>query len=134
MKKEKSCGAVIVDDEGKILIIKHNVGHWAFPKGHIENLESEVDTALREVREETGLIIDIDSSIREVVTYSPMDDVIKDVVYFLGRPITKKIVLQECEVCDYFWGEYEECLNYLTYDNDKEVLKNIYSKWSSRKF
>ena len=58
MKKEKSCGAVVYRETGEqieILLIRHkNGGHWAFPKGHVEKKETEEDTALREIREETG--------------------------------------------------------------------------------
>ena len=44
MRKEKSCGALVVrmgNDEPEILLIKHNGGHWAFPKGHVEAGETE---------------------------------------------------------------------------------------------
>lgn len=49
--------ALIVNDEGHVLLVKHGYGHlnWELPGGHTEFGESIVDTALREVREETGL-------------------------------------------------------------------------------
>ena len=59
MKKEFSCGAVIArqtENGREILLIRHvNGGHWAFPKGHMEGNETESETALREIREETGI-------------------------------------------------------------------------------
>ena len=59
MKSEKSCGAIVLSPDNtnrKVLLIKHeNGGHWAFPKGHVEEGETEVETALREIKEETGL-------------------------------------------------------------------------------
>ena len=59
MSYEKSCGAVVFrkyHGNIELLLIKHVVGgHWSFPKGHVEAGESERQTALREVREETGL-------------------------------------------------------------------------------
>ena len=54
MKKEKSCGAIVYREKDgvEILLIKHkNGGHWAFPKGHVENKETEEETALREIWE-----------------------------------------------------------------------------------
>ena len=58
MKHEKSCGAICYTrEEGapRVLVICHRYGgHWAFPKGHVEAGESEEETAMREVREETG--------------------------------------------------------------------------------
>ncbi len=59
MKTEKSCGAVIFNDEDKVLIVKHNAGHWDFPKGHMEAGETETQTAIREVKEETNIDIHI---------------------------------------------------------------------------
>ena len=56
---EKSCGIVLFHSED-FLLIQHSVklgekGHWDFPKGHMERGETEIQTALREVEEETGL-------------------------------------------------------------------------------
>ena len=54
MRKEKSCGAVIMRNiNGKYytLLIKHMHGHWGFPKGHEEEGEDEAAAALREVKE-----------------------------------------------------------------------------------
>ena len=54
MKKEKSCGCIIIKDD-EVLLIKHNKGHWDFPKGHMEEGETEKQTAVREVKEETHM-------------------------------------------------------------------------------
>jgi len=62
MKREKSCGALVVRKNGEnfdLVLLRHRFGgHWSFPKGHVEAGESERQTALREVREETGLAIE----------------------------------------------------------------------------
>ena len=58
MKQEKSCGAIILRKQNKTietLLVKHTKGHWAFAKGHVEENETEEETALREIKEETGL-------------------------------------------------------------------------------
>lgn len=58
MKEEKSCGAVLLRwecNELEVLLVRHRNGsHWSFPKGHVEAGEQERQTALREIREETG--------------------------------------------------------------------------------
>jgi len=59
-KREKSCGAIVYRREsGNVLylIIQQKSRHWSFPKGHVERGESEKETALREIREETGLCV-----------------------------------------------------------------------------
>ena len=72
MKREKSCGALVYritqNGQKELLFIKHRHGtHWSFPKGHMEEGENEVQTALREVKEETGLDIDLEGDFRPSV-------------------------------------------------------------------
>ena len=61
MGKEKSCGAVVFRKSAsklEFIAVKSKAnGHWGFPKGHVETGESEAETAIREVFEETGLRI-----------------------------------------------------------------------------
>lgn len=89
MLHEKSCGAIVYrkfHGNTEILLIKHiNSGHWSFPKGHVEAGETEVQTAHREILEETSIDVIIDPTFRETVTYSPKKDTIKVVVYFLAE-------------------------------------------------
>ena len=39
MKKEKSCGCIVMHKD-KVLLVKHNKGHWDFPKVHVEEGET----------------------------------------------------------------------------------------------
>ncbi|MDY3928166.1 MAG: NUDIX domain-containing protein [Clostridia bacterium] len=124
MNYEKSCGAVIYrreNDELKYLLIfnkKGNAeGHWGFPKGHVENGESEEQTAQREIFEEVGITAKIDTKFRYVTRYSPKPDVDKDAVYFVAEVKDENVLLQESEVADMRWCCYEEGKNLLTYDS-----------------
>lgn len=135
MKKEKSCGAIVFYLEGEkeqILLIKHaNSGHWSFPKGHVEAGETEVQTAVREIKEETGVNALIDTRFREVVTYSPKKDVLKDVVYFFATTKDYATSNQEEEVSDIRWMDMDNVLGNVSYKNDKELVKkaiNFYKK------
>ena len=88
MKREKSCGAVIFrqEDGGRYyLVLKSTQGHWTLCKGHVEGDETERETAIREIREETGLAVGFVDGFREVIAYSPRPGVTKDVVFFLAR-------------------------------------------------
>lgn len=126
MKKEKSCGAVIYKYENSklyILLLKHNQGHWSFSKGHVENEETEKETALREIKEETNLDVCIDNNFRYLTTYSPKENTIKDVVYFVATPLNDDIKIQEKEISEISWYSAIEALDKITYDNDKQVLK-----------
>ena len=60
LKKEKSCGCIIIKDKKVLLVYEKNRNFWGFPKGHMEDGETEIETALREVKEEVGLDVEID--------------------------------------------------------------------------
>lgn len=126
MKREKSCGAVIYkieDSQIMFLIIKHIGGHWSYPKGHVENDETELETAKREVKEETNLDIIFEDDFRKVNTYTPHPKTIKDSVYYLATPINKDIKIQEEELADAAWLDYYQAYDTLSYATDKDILQ-----------
>ncbi|MFB9324545.1 NUDIX hydrolase [Paenibacillus aurantiacus] len=61
-RKPVGAAAVILDAEGRVLLVKHNYGkyNWELPGGLSELSESAASTATREVREETGLEADVE--------------------------------------------------------------------------
>lgn len=127
MKYEKSCGCVVlrvIDNNKKILIIRQNDGNWYIPKGHVEGDESEEETAIREVREETGIHIKIVPGFRNVINYMPVDNVSKDVVFFIGKYVSGTEKIQEEELLELKWCTYDEAVELLTYKQNKEVLEN----------
>ena len=128
MRKEKSCGVIVykyMENDLYILLIKHNVGHWSYPKGHVEDGETEIETALRETKEETNIDVMIDSNFRVVTTYKTNYNTIKDVVYFAGSPVNFDIIPQEKEVDEIRWVKYENCKNIITYENDYKLLLKL---------
>jgi len=51
-------GSILVTSDHKVLVIRgRKTGKWSFPKGHPEDNESELDAAIRETKEETGLLL-----------------------------------------------------------------------------
>lgn len=132
MKREKSCGALVYrkkdDKQPELLLIKHRFGgHWSFPKGHVEAGENEVETALREVGEETGLRIDLLDGFRECVEYYPKPNVKKQVVYFLGYAADDRVHKQDEEVSEVKWLALDDALNAVTFKNDKNLISRAKS-------
>ncbi len=126
MQNEKSCGAIVYrkyHGNTEILLIKHvNSGHWSFPKGHVEGDETEVETAMREIKEETGIDVIIDPTFREIVSYSPKKDTNKIVVYFIARAKNTDYRPQEDEIAEIRWVELGRICSVLSYENDKSIV------------
>ncbi|MFR5630950.1 MAG: bis(5'-nucleosyl)-tetraphosphatase, partial [Ruthenibacterium lactatiformans] len=108
----------------RVLVICHRYGgHWAFPKGNVEAGESEEETAMREVREETGAQVRVRPGYREVTTYSPAKGVTKDVVFFVAEITGGTLRAQPEEVRAVCLLPLEEAQRRLTYAADKELLE-----------
>ena len=88
----------------------------------MENQETEEETALREIREETGLNVKLDTSFRHVINYSPAPGVTKDVIFFAAESLPGPMVNQESEVAALEWMPYEKALSALTHASDRETL------------
>lgn len=123
---EKSCGAIIfckTRQNTRILLVKNNnVRYWSFPKGHIEDGETEQETAIREIKEETGLDVTLAPGFREISEYCPFGKIRKRVVFFLARAFTDNVKIQEEEIADYIWVDLQQARKMCTYDNDLRVI------------
>ncbi len=127
MKKESSAGAVIFFKKGKkieYLLLNYPGGHWDFPKGHIELHENPIKTAIREIKEETGLDVKIIRGFERKITYSFKDrgeNVIKDVIFYLAQAKTQTVRLSE-EHKGYVWLPYEKAYELITFN--KSILRD----------
>ena len=127
---EKSCGAIIYrikDGNLEFLSISHrNDGHWGFPKGHIEDNESEEQTAIREIYEETGLQVNLIDGFRRSVEYSPKEGIMKEVIFFLAKTEQQTVHIQLDEIKDYKWSSLKNTKERLSYESSKDVLEQAY--------
>ncbi|MCL2071655.1 MAG: NUDIX domain-containing protein [Oscillospiraceae bacterium] len=127
MVHEKSCGAVVYrkfHGNTEILLAKHvKSGYWSFPKGHVEGGETEAQTAAREIMEETGIDVFVDTGFRETVTYSLRKDIKKTVVYFVARAKkNKELIPQSSEISELRWVEIDQAWKFLVFENDREII------------
>ena len=124
MNYEICCGSVVFNDN-KVLIIKHKYGHISFPKGHVEGNETEEETAIREVREETGIDIEIINDKKYYVQYENDNNSIEKVTYFIGKMIGGKLNPQLNEINSCFFEDENKVSDLITYDNDREMYLDI---------
>ena len=130
MKYEKSCGVIVFSDN-KVLMVKQNSKEWSIPKGHVENNETEKETALREVKEESNIDAKIVGDFREIMTYSPKDKVLKNVIFFTGIPVNDNLKPQQGEILEAKYFDFDDALNTLKYEDSINLLKkgiNYYKK------
>ncbi len=105
-----------------LVIRQYKGGPVSFPKGHVEEGETEQQTAEREVYEETGVLISIKDSFRETIRYSPTRGVEKDVVYFLAYTGKRELHARKGEIAETFWIDVRRANDILEHENDRYVL------------
>ncbi len=138
MLVEKSAGVIIFrrDEEIKYLLLKYGYGHWDFVKGNIEEGENEIETIIRETKEETGIEdLKFLKGFREKISYfyrKGKDMVYKEVVFYLAETKEKKVRLSY-EHEDYCWLPFEKALEKITFNNSKKLLKKANSYLKNEK-
>jgi len=126
--KEKSVGAILFRRSKGIefLLLQYGAGHWDFPKGGVEEGETEHGTMRREVFEETGIKdISVLVGFREQINYFYKRTeglVSKEVIFFLAETRSKTVKLS-FEHNDFRWLSYSEAYKTLTFENSKRLLK-----------
>ena len=97
---------------------KDLLDEWLLPKGHIEDGETPRDAALREVREETGIVARVLSLVGSTQFKMPSEDVY--VKYYLMQMRSKT---RPSEMRRSDWFLFEEALEKLTHDENKRLLR-----------
>ncbi|MFP3292352.1 MAG: bis(5'-nucleosyl)-tetraphosphatase [Thermoproteus sp.] len=124
---EVSAGAVVFYDGGgevEYLLLLYPGGHWDFPKGNIEAGETPERTALREIKEETGLDVELVPGFKEEIEYFYYRErrrIKKRVIYFLARARSKDVKLS-WEHKGYVWLPFGQALARITFENSRGVL------------
>lgn len=113
---ERSCGVLpyrVVNGEREFLLVFEAFSKcWSLPKGHMEAGETEEQTALRELFEETGLTAKLDTSRCVSIEYPISPVAQKEVIFYLGE-VAGEPKVQESEIETYKWVTFRELENYL---------------------
>jgi|TARA_B100001093_G_C26151868_1_gene727803 8-oxo-dGTP pyrophosphatase MutT (NUDIX family) len=133
-------GIVLINN--KILLVKnklsdeykndYNSGFWGYPKGHLDEKETPIKAAEREVFEETGFKV---TSVGTKPIAESRYEIKKD-----GKAIQKTVWLFEMKIVESYKKEpdeeieeiaivtFEEALDLLTYEEDKKILRYVFNK------
>ncbi len=138
MFNEKSCGAVVFTKNGQVnyLLLHYEAGHWDFVKGNVEPNETEKDTTIRELREETSIVnAQFIDGFREKITYfyrRQGNTIHKEVVFFIIEAHTEQVTISN-EHVGYAWLDYQHAMERLTFRNARGVLQDAHELLKKQK-
>ena len=121
---EKSVGGVIVKD-GKVVVVKQQKGTFSLPKGHLEGDERLIDTAYREIYEETGLKKEDLKLIRPLESYTRPDGKTgnpKEISMFLFSTDKSDLNPIDKDNPEAVWIDIDQVYEKLSYKEDKEFF------------
>ncbi len=130
MKFEFSAGGVVYKKENNetfILVAQHSQHHgWVFPKGLIGDKtegETKESTAVREVKEETGVDAEIERALTPETYWYVFEGqkIKKTVYYFIMHATGGDITKHDFEMENVEWITPAEVASRLTYESDKKV-------------
>jgi ADP-ribose pyrophosphatase YjhB (NUDIX family) len=135
MIEATSCGGVVIF-RGKILVLYKNYKNkyegWVLPKGTVEAGEEYKETALREVKEETGVSASIIKYIgkSQYSFNTPQDMVEKDVHWYLMMADSYYSKPQREEYfIDSGYYKFHEAYHLLKFSNEKQILEKAYNEY-----
>ena len=134
IEKISSMAIVIAETkEGQKVLQLNSEGEWVFPKGHVENGETYVEAAIRELKEEANVIVAENQSLGQVDEFR---------FYFDGEKAVKVIkvfafVINELQpigfnkeegFIDGAWVDVNNAINQLKHDDARNALKKALDK------
>lgn len=122
---ERGAGGVVFDDTGNVLLLRHASGHWVFPKGHVEAGETEIEAALREVREESGVEASCESEQCWHTSYVNPRGSKRLITWYACRALDARLRLEEALFVEGGFFPVEAALSKLSHGADRELLLNV---------
>ncbi len=125
MQYEYCSGAVLYTEVNNIInyvLVVEIDGHCGLPKGHIELGETEIQAALREIKEETGIASNILDGFLIKIECKMKNGNIKQTTYFCAKYENQTIKYNEHELLGVKLLPFDEALLSLSYQNVKDVL------------
>ena len=125
-KGEFEVEALLIDQRDRL---KPGLEYWTFAKGTPEEGETALETAIRETREETGIVCEkVDSDFSYDQHYTFEDEMIqfdKTVTYYIGTSIEYVVAIQAEEVRDSMWLPLSVAREKITHESGKEIIDAI---------
>ena len=137
-KVDFAAGGIVFYDNSIIIVknkrgdISLNKSFWGFPKGHLEDGEKPAEAAVREVYEETGFRVKLNSDkpiAESRYDINLEDGVIHKTVWFYEMKVINAFEKEpDDEIEELAIVNYDEAINLLTFSEDKKILKYVFNK------
>ena len=131
INKTITAGGIIINEYNEVVIVNQNHDSWSLPKGHVEDNETVLETAKREIYEETGLsdielIKELGSYERYRISLDGDDDLteLKVIYMFLFKTKKQKLIPIDPNNPEAMWIKPKDVSNYLTHQKDKDFFNN----------
>jgi 8-oxo-dGTP diphosphatase len=134
---ETSAGGIVYreDPNGiRILMIADDKGRWSFPKGQVDKGESPRETAVREVKEETGISGDAETELGKTEYFYRKGRLLihKTVYFYLIRALSDAITPQTSEISDARWFSADDARRRSTFAANTELLEKALKEIDAR--
>tara|TARA_B100001765_G_C19485720_1_gene331173 strand:+ start:910 stop:1341 length:432 start_codon:yes stop_codon:yes gene_type:complete len=135
MRYRLACGIIpislVPNKEPRYFLVQGYGGYWGFPKGKKEGNETHLETAKRELFEETKMSCDVflenaHFSERYRIPKKRGSDIMNKVHYFVGVVTDTKPTIQKTEIKRHGWFRYEDALNHL-HTSRKKILEKVHA-------
>ena len=135
MIETRSAGGVVVNAEGKVLVVNQHGTSWSLPKGHIEDGEDALAAARREIYEESGvsdleLVAELGSYRRPRIARDGGEDgsELKTIHFFMFKTSQTNLSPVDAENPEARWVEVGRVAEMLTHQKDKEFFLSVAEK------
>ena len=132
-KKIISCMGIVTyinNEQIYVALLKDKDNNWVLPKGHFKEGESFVETAVREVYEETNIKLKIEDLVDKIGKFNYFFDLensdknIKVYLFKINEP-QKIVPLEKENFVEGNWVSLEDAFNKVAYQEQKEVLQKV---------
>jgi 8-oxo-dGTP pyrophosphatase MutT (NUDIX family) len=118
-----AAGGIVIRDGLVLLVYRPRYGDWSFPKGKLDCGESPLETAIREVGEETGCEVEV-RAFAGAVGYL-VKDTPKTVLFWVMEAVRQGPIQDRAEVSELVWLPVEEAARKLTYPLERDILERL---------
>lgn len=125
---EYSSGAILFTNENgqrKYVLVMEANGSYSFPKGHLEQNETHIEAAIREIKEETGVDAALIPGIKRTIKYKVPNGNYKEVVYYVAKYENQELNPTEKDILLAKKYDLETAKSLLKFEQLKDILVEV---------